>query len=95
MRRARPLARSTKVAAILPQSRNLSARLPSRQPVTTPMASGRTAVDLDVGDQPLAVGSTGLVDTEPSAAKHSHANAEYLAGAEVAVRNLRAAQKFF
>ena len=32
-------AKSMKVAAILPQSRNLRARLPRRQPVTTPMAS--------------------------------------------------------
>ena len=49
MRTARPLGaaevgragrpRSMKVAAILPQSRNLRARLPRRQPVTTAMAS--------------------------------------------------------
>ncbi len=47
--------RSTKVAAILPQSRSFSARLPTRQPVTTPMASVAQRSDFDHGDQAFAV----------------------------------------
>ena len=39
IRTARSVARFLKVAAILPQSRNLSARLPNRHPVTKPIAS--------------------------------------------------------
>ena len=55
---------------------------------------GSTAVDLDVGDQALAVGvegavgemtGAGVVDAETREGEHGHANAEDLAGAEVAV----------
>jgi len=38
-RTARPISRSTTVAATFPQSRNFNACLPNRQPVTTATAS--------------------------------------------------------
>jgi hypothetical protein len=46
---------------------------------------GGAAVYLDKSDETLAVGSLGVVDAEAFAAKHSHADAEDLAGTEVAV----------
>ncbi len=53
-----------------------------------------TAVDLDEGDQALAVGveravgemaGAGVVDVEAGEGEHGHAHAEDLAGAEMAV----------
>ena len=46
---------------------------------------GGAAVDLDEGDEALAVGAFGVVDAEALAAQHGHADAKDLAGAEVAV----------
>ena len=49
---------------------------------------GGAAVDLDEGDEAFAVGideAFGVVDAEALAAEHGHADAEDLAGAEVAV----------
>ena len=55
---------------------------------------GSTAVDLDVGDQALAVGvegavgemaDAGVVDAETGEGEHGHADAEDLSGAEMAV----------
>jgi CBS domain-containing protein len=57
------------------------------------------AVDLNEGDQALAVfwidETFRVADTEAFAAKHSHANAENLAGAKVAVGDFGFAEKGF
>ncbi len=55
-------------------------------PGDDPDRVGSAAVDLDEGDQALAVAATGLVDAETPAAEHSHTDAENLPGAEVTVR---------
>ena len=46
---------------------------------------GGAPVDLDEGDQALAVCALGVVDAEAFAAEHGHAHAEDLARAEVTV----------
>jgi hypothetical protein len=46
---------------------------------------GGATVDLDEGDEALAVDAFGVVDAEAFAAEHSHADAEDLARAEMAV----------
>src|SRR5437879_12665870 len=53
-------AKSTKVAAILPQSRNLMARLPRRQPVTPAMAAvAERSTGVEGAGGGGAVGGTG------------------------------------
>ena len=75
---------STKVAAILPQSRNLMARLPRRQPVTTAMASvAQRSISTKVTRRLRSAAL--VVDAEALAAEHGHADAENLPGAEMAV----------
>ena len=56
---------------------------------------GGAAVDLDEGDEALAVAARGrgVVDAEALAAQHSHADAEHLAGAEMAVGDLGFAEE--
>ena len=85
-----------KVAAILPQSRNLRARLPRRQPVTTAMASvAQRSISTKVTRR-LRSGSAshrgesgfGVCNAEALEAEDGHADAEDLSGAEVAVGDL-------
>ena len=85
MRMALPVLTSTNVAATFPQSRNFSARLPRRHPVTTRDGVGGAAVDLDEGDEALAVFSVRIVDAEFLQAEHGEAHAQDLAGTEVSV----------
>ena len=49
---------------------------------------GGAAIDLDEGNEALAVGAFRSVNTEALAAEHCHAHAEDLTGAEMAVGNL-------
>jgi hypothetical protein len=53
--------------------------------------SGAT-IDLDEGDEALAVGAFGVFDAEAGATEHGQADAEDLSGAEVAVGDLCFAQ---
>jgi len=54
---------------------------------------GGAAIDFDEGDETLAVGGAGLGDAEALAAEHGEADAEDLAGAEVAVGELGLAEE--
>ena len=82
------------MAAILPQSRNLRARLPRRQPVTTPMASvAQRSISTKVTRR-LRSRAAGLVDAKTLAAEHGHADAEDLPGAEMAMRRFGHGQEF-
>jgi hypothetical protein len=55
---------------------------------------GHTAVNLNEGNQALAILAVGIVKAEQLEAKHGHANAEYLAGAQVSMGYFRITQKF-
>ena len=52
-----------------------------------------TAIDFNVGDEALAVGAVRIGNAEPAEAEQGHAHAEYLASAQVTVRDLGFAQK--
>ena len=58
---------------------------------------GGAAIDLDEGDEALAVGAVhqaaGVVDAQHAAAQHGHADSKYLPGAEMAVGDLSFAQQ--
>lgn len=52
-----------------------------------------TTIDLDKGNETLAVSALWVVDAEPAAAKHRHAHTENLSGAEVTVGNFSFAEE--
>ncbi len=82
------------MAAILPKSRSLRARLPTRAAGDDGDGVGGAAIDLYEDDETLAVGvesavgkmaGAGVVDAETREGEHGYADAEDLAGAEMAV----------
>ena len=84
MRMARPVSRSTKVAATFPQSKNLRARFAEAAIGDKSDGVRHAAIDFDVGDNAFAV-ADGIFDAEFAETEHGEADAEDLSGADVAV----------
>ncbi len=55
---------------------------------------GGAAIDLDEGDEPLAVFAVGIVDAQQFEAAHGQANAQHLSGAQMSVGHFGVAQQF-
>ena len=81
---ALPVVRSTKVAAILPQSRNLSALTETAAGHKSDGVGG-ARIDFHKRDQAFAVLAAGIVDSELGQTQHGEANTQHLTGAEMAV----------